>query len=295
MGAMECDKFVSATAYFYDVLGIMQRIALKLNKPQYARFLLDERKKLGDSFNQQFLKNIGPSGALWYGSQTATVMALQFGIVPDSLIKNVSDGLKYDIVVTKSGHHDTGIHGNRYIYMVLDDLGEEQLSYKILTNPDFPSQAYILNCGLTTWPERQWPWGSDIEWNRSLNHPMQAGFAAYFYESVAGIRPMADFPGFKEFMIQPAFLKELKYANTSINTPYGKITVNWNRKGQSIAINVVVPFNTKAHLKLPASDLSKIEINRKSKEKIISKSGEVNRNNKEMIIGPGKYCIRFDN
>ena len=53
----------------------------------------------------------------------------------------------------------------------------------ILTVPTFPSQAYIINSGLNTWPERQWEWDSGIEWDRSLNHLMQAGFSAWFYES----------------------------------------------------------------------------------------------------------------
>lgn len=288
-GAMECQPFISASAYFYDVLGIMQRFAEKLNEPDYASFLKQEREKLGEAFNQQFLQDIGSEDGKWYGSQTATVLALQLGMVPDSLLDHVKKGLMYDIVVNKKEHHSTGIHGNRYIYSLLNDLGEEELSYKILTNPEFPSQAYILNCGLTTWPERQWEWGSGIEWDRSLNHPMQAGFAAYFYESVAGIKPMADYPGFKEFTIEPFFLPGLEYANAVVKTPYGKILVDWKRQGQSIVLNVNVPFNTKARLKLPLSDLSKIEINGKPIADFH------NQTDKIVDLGSGTYNITFQN
>ncbi len=108
----------------------------------------------------------------------------------------------------KGVHHSTGIHGNRYIYSLLANLGEEESSFQILTNPEFPSQAYILNAGLTTWPERQWEWACGIEWDRSLNHRMQAGFAAFFYETLAGIRPLEEAPGYKKFEIEPSGFDE---------------------------------------------------------------------------------------
>ncbi len=248
---MECHPFISANAYFYDILGIMQRIASDMDEPVYAEFLNNEQVQTRNNFNRQFLEPIGPGNGKWYGSQTATVLAIQFGMVDESILSDVKDGLIYDIVHNKGTHHSTGIHGNRYIYSVLADLGEFQLSYDLLTTPDFPSQAYILNSGLTTWPERQWAWSSGIEWDRSLNHPMQGGFNAFHYETVLGIRPLTEYPGYKKFLIKPAFIGDLDYAKGSVKTPYGVIHVQWERQDKDILLNVQVPFNSIGFLDLP--------------------------------------------
>jgi len=283
--AMECHPFISSSAYFYDILGVMQHMAIKMEDEDYIKFLTTEKGKLLKAFNQQYLQKIGDEHGKWYGSQTATVLALQFGMVNDSILNEVVEGLKYDILVNKNKHHSTGIHGNRYIYSVLSDLGEEQLACELLTTPGFPSQAYIINCGLNTWPERQWEWDSGIEWDRSLNHPMHSGFAAYFYETIAGIRPMVETPGFKEFKIEPVFPAGLKYAKASVHTPYGFVVVNWHKKENSTGIQINVPFNTLAHVKLPVENFLKIRANGIPFEK--------QNESKSLLLDAGNYEIEF--
>ncbi len=76
----------------------------------------------------------------WYASQTASVKALQFGIVPDAEIKTLVNGVVYDITEVKVEHHSTGIHGIRYIYTGLTKYGKGDLEYQILTTLKFPSQ-----------------------------------------------------------------------------------------------------------------------------------------------------------
>ena len=289
--AMECHPYISANAYFYDILGIMYRFAEMMGENEYKEELLQERKDILNAFNREFLTNIGEENAKWYGSQTATVMALQFGMVPDEIREEVIRGLEYDIIEVKQGHHSTGIHGNRYLYSILNDLGEEELAYSLLTNPEFPSQAYIINAGLKTWPERQWEWASGIEWDRSLNHPMQAGFAAFFYESLAGIKPMPNFPGYKRFIVKPTLWKQLDHAGAELESPYGKILSKWNRTEAGIRIELDVPFNTEAQVILPVADVSDLEVRRNDGttalyENIQSESG--------ILLGSGTYTIFFE-
>lgn len=54
-------------------------------------------RDLKQTFNAVYREPIGEDDQLWYGSQTATVMALRFGLVPEEVVKNVVDGLVYDI------------------------------------------------------------------------------------------------------------------------------------------------------------------------------------------------------
>lgn len=289
-GAMECHPLISANAYFYDVLKIMKRLSEKMGDTEFAGFVDTESQQLKTAFNNTYLTEIGEK-YLWYGSQTATVMALQFGMVPEAQKAKVVEGLKFDIIETKGVHHSTGIHGNRYIYSLLVDLGEEELAHKILTNPEFPSQAYILNAGLTTWPERQWEWASGIEWDRSLNHPMQAGFAAYFYETLAGIRPLKDYPGYEKFEINPSGFDLLDFAEAEVMSPYGKIVSKWEVKNDMVFLSLEIPFNTSAKITLQTDSLESASIQNK---KLTSYNPEVAGKNVSVTLGSGIYEIQFE-
>ncbi len=289
--AMECHPFISANAFFYDILKVARQMAQLMDDKRALAKYEKDMANLKRDFNSAFLKHDQGNKRAWYGSQTATVMALQFDMVPDSILRNVVDGLKYDILITHNGHHSTGIHGNRYIYSLLQDLGEPLLSYSLLTNPSFPSQAYILHSGLTTWPERQWEWDSGIEWDRSLNHPMHSGFAAYFFESLGGIRPMAEHPGFKEFSIKPALLDPLKTSSVFMESPYGKISVSWERRESSIEVGVKIPFNTKAHLHLENNQYLNFEIFNIQKDTQQSHSVMAGSVGDDILLGSGEYRI----
>lgn len=290
-GAMECHPYVSANAYFYDILKIMKMFAEKMGDTIFADFVEKEKVQLKTAFNRQFLMEQNSGKCLWYGSQTATVMALQFNMVSDSLKEQVVAGLKFDIIDTKGNHHSTGIHGNRYIYSLLNDLGEEELSHKILTNPEFPSQAYILNSGLNTWPERQWKWDSGIEWDRSLNHPMQAGFTAFFYENVAGIKPLAEFPGYKKFAINPSWFDILDFAEAEVESPYGKIRSKWEVKNNAVFLQLEIPFNTEAAVHIETGDWTDAEINH---EPISNYPVTALSKGCTVRLGSGAYMLKFN-
>jgi alpha-L-rhamnosidase len=291
-GAMECHPFISANAYFYDGLKIMQEFAKLLGEKEYAQFVKKEADNIKQSFNSEFLAEI-ETGKKWYGSQTATVMALQFGMVPESKKEMVLQGLKHDIEITHKGHHSTGIHGNRYIYSVLCDEREENLSYSVLRHPEFPSQAYILNSGLTTWPERQWEWDSAIEWDRSLNHPMQAGFAAFFHETVAGIKPLKDSPGFKEFVIKPGLTDKLDYAQAATESPYGTIKSHWISKSEAFVLNVDIPVNSSANIVMRTGTVENISIAGKNQRYIRDHLVGTKHDKTTLRLGSGSYTIEI--
>lgn len=290
--AMECDPIISANAYFYDVLGIMETFAEMNNDVAFAVKMKKEQRELKDAFNKQFLVEIPNTKHKWYQSQTATVQALQFGLAPENDVENIVNGLAHDIVEVKGGHHSTGIHGNRYIYTVLSKYGKADLAHQILTTPDFPSQTYVMNSGFTTWPERQFVWEEMEGPTNSLNHPMHSGFAAYFYESLGGIKSSEDKPGYKAFTVNPEFPTAITKTEVKVPTPYGDITNNWTIKDEVLRMNLYVPFNTQARVLVRPSELKSLEIN----ETPIS---EFKQNNTVeiaegvVILGSGEYTIAY--
>lgn len=287
--AMETDPIISANAYFYDVLGIMEKFAKMNNDPAFETKMKNEKEALKEAFNKQFLVPIPETDHKWYMSQTATVQALQFGMVPEADIQKVVDGLAYHITEVKGGHHATGIHGNRYIYTVLTKYGKEDLAYEILTTPEFPSQTYVMNSGFTTWPERQFEWEKMEGPTNSLNHPMHSGFAAYFYEALGGIKPTYEHPGFKEFTVNPIFPSHITSNKVSVNTPYGTVVNNWVKNDTDFEMNLTVPFSTSAILSLSEKEKESLTINGQAWQDF----NKAKADSKAIKLGSGIYKLNY--
>lgn len=292
--AMECDPIISANAYFYDVLVVMEKFAKINGDEDFEITMANEKSNLLDAFNKAFLVEIPQTQYSWYGSQTATVMALQFGMVPKESLNEVLEGLVYDIQEVKGGHHSTGIHGNRYIYTVLTKYGRGDLAYEILTTPDFPSQTYIMNAGFTTWPERQFEWEKMEGPTNSLNHPMHSGFSAYFFESLGGIKPTFEAAGYQTFIVDPVFPKQITSTSVGVPTPYGQITNEWTVDEDKFSMNLSVPFNTKAIINISKEERNTLAINGKP-WKTIQEEGLVTSSDMNSItIVSGNYLFEYE-
>lgn len=291
--AMECHPVVSANAYFYDILGIMEYFAKMNGDADFQHKMKKEKQDLFEAFNAVYMEAIPLVNYDWYGSQTATVMALQFGMVPDDKIESVVKGLKYNIEAVKGGHHATGIHGNRYIYTVLNKFGNAELAHQILTTPTFPSQTYVMNYGFTTWPERQFYWDEMDELTNSLNHPMHSGFAAYFYETLGGIKSSVDKPGYKEFNVNPISPGSITSTAVTIPTPFGNIHNSWEKHGSNFSMKINVPFNTKARVAVSEEELKTLKIDGEPWEKFQLANKTKYINNTDLVLGSGLYHIEF--
>jgi alpha-L-rhamnosidase len=291
--AMECHPVVSANAYFYDVLGVMEYFAEMTGDVDFQQKMEKEQQELFEAFNTVYLEKIPLVNYNWYGSQTSTVMALQFGMVPEYKIASVVNGLKYNIEAVKGGHHATGIHGNRYIYTVLNKYKSADLAHQILTTPTFPSQTYVMNYGFTTWPERQFYWDEMEGLTNSLNHPMHSGFAAYFYESLGGIKSSYDKPGYKEFTVNPVSPESIASTSVNIPTPYGTIKNSWESDNSSFSMELNVPFNTKARVEISEEEQKTLKINGINWGDFQSANKTEIRNKSMLILGSGSYHIEY--
>lgn len=291
--AMECDPIISANAYFYDVLGVMEKFAKMNNDATYEAKMKQEKEELLKAFNKEFLVAIPNTKHKWYQSQTATVQALQFGMVPESEIETVVNGLVHNIVEVKGGHHSTGIHGNRYIYTVLSKYGKADLAYQILTTPDFPSQTYVMNSGFTTWPERQFIWEEMEGPSNSLNHPMHSGFAAYFFESLGGIQSSTEKAGFKQFIVNPEFPAQISSTQVSVPTPFGTIKNSWNSEDGFLTMNLEVPFNTQAKIILNQIEFVSLKINGNTFSSFDTNNKVTIVENTNVVLGSGVYEIKY--
>ena len=150
-----------------------------------------------------------------------------------------------------------------------------------------------MNYGFTTWPERQFYWEAMPQMSNSLNHPMNTGFSTYFYETLGGIKPDYKAPGFKEFIVNPVFQKELTQTSVSVPTPYGNIENAWEVKNGEFKMILSVPFNTKAKVSLALSELETLKINGSSWTDFKKANKAQLSEGSILVLGSGDYEIQY--
>lgn len=248
---MECPVPLSSTAYHIATLRLTADAARLLGHDDDARRLDADAARCHDAFNARFFRDGG------YGSQTANVLALRFGLEPAGQRAAVGAALAREVVERHQGHACVGIHGGTGLFTLLADTGHADVAWDAMTRTTFPSHAALLDQGLTTWPEVPYPELHETARGRSQNHPMQAGFAAWFHDSVGGLRPLA--PGFRRFALRPRFMRHLPAARVTHRSPYGLIVSAWERQGDAIVWTVQVPVGTEAIAAIPTDDGARVQ------------------------------------
>jgi alpha-L-rhamnosidase len=152
-------------------------------------------------------------------------------------------------VKQKNGHLSTGFVGSMALMKVLSDLDPE-LAYAIANQEDEPSWWGMIKDGRTTIPEF-WN-GEGVQNIVSLGGPLEN----WFYYGLAGIRPDPAAPGFKNCIIKPAFVKELDWLKAHHDSPYGRISVDWERQEDQILFRLTVPVGSTATVYLPGKNIT---------------------------------------
>lgn len=280
--------FTSSAFHFLD-LSIMEKCARLLGKHQDAEQFVRRKEIVRKAINTHLYDGSQKS----YGSQTANAMALDMGIVPEEDQCAVSDALMNDMRTKTHGFMNVGIFGLSRIGKALSEFGNGNQAWELFTRQEAPSFA-------TMWEQ----YDATTLWEflpvdsigyrlgslkSSLCHPMHSGYDAWFYECIAGIRPMESAPGFKHICLKPTMTAYLPWAEGRIHTPYGEVVSAWKRENGRFEWNVSIPVNTSAEVWVPVSgkvciDGSPVE---QSGVKII-------RNTQEGMVlhlGSGHYTI----
>jgi alpha-L-rhamnosidase len=240
-----------ATSYFYHCLTLMARYATLLDKPDDARRYLALAETLRTAFNAAFYKP--DTGFYDNGTQTACVLPLAFGLVPPAERPRVFGHLVKKITEETQGHVGTGLVGGQWLNRVLTEGGRSDLSYGFATQTGYPSWGYMISKGATTVWEL---WNGDTAdpAMNSGNHVMLVGdLIIWFYETLAGIAPDPEQPGFKHIVMRPQPVGDLSFVKASHRSPYGTIRSEWTRKDRTFDWRVTIPPNTTATVYVPAS------------------------------------------
>ncbi len=166
--------------------------------------------------------------------QTSQAWAVYFDVF-DENEKEEAVKILVDIIHRNDDFIDFGILGARIMFHLLSDYGFGDLAYKMITRPEWPSYGHFVKQGLTALPESFFP---DFNECDSLNHHFFGDIANWFISKVSGIRYNPDGLNHKKVIIKPDFISSLEYASASLDTPYGRVSVRWERTDKNIKINV---------------------------------------------------------
>lgn len=147
-------------------------------------------------------------------------------------------------------HIDTGFFGARYLFDALSACGADDLAYHIITRTDAPSFGnWVAEHDATTLYEAFNE--SDGGCTASQNHHFWGAFSGWFIRTILGIRinPAEHDP--KNVDVAPKFIEKLDSAKGFYDTVCGKLSVEWNRSGDEVYLNVEAPQGVYGNIRLP--------------------------------------------
>lgn len=228
--------------YAYD-LTVMVEISRALGRDDDAQKYQSLLTDLRFNAHRHFFNP--ETGKYLDGRQMSMLFPLYTRITPEPLRQSVLELLKRDLA--EKGYLDTGSPGLPIMLKcVLEDLRQPELLYPCLTRTAFPGYGFFLARQETAWPE-YW----EIDGIDSRIHTCYTSIAGYFTKGIGGIQSDPASHGMQRFVVCPWCPDTLSYARTSTASLYGPITCNWRRDAKRMTLELSVPPNSRATVRLP--------------------------------------------
>lgn len=242
-------KELTATAIYANSTGTMADISRALGKIKEA----EKYEELNQNIRQAFVEEyIDDAGRVEQDLQGLYVLALAMGLVPEDKKKQAAGHLARKVAENQNCL-DTGFMSIKFLMDVLTEHGLVEQAREILFQENAPSWLYEVQHGATTIWET---WTSILPdktpTNYSYNHYAFGCVGDWMYKNILGIQKLS--PGYKEILIKPDFGFGFEEVEGSFSSVYGEIHVRLHKDKEAWMIDVQIPANTTAYLKLPGQE-----------------------------------------
>ncbi len=238
---------LTATAIYYYDVAVLSRVASLLDEKTDANAYQQLAEDIKAAFNQKFFDE--ETKVIATGSQTSFAMPLFVGLVAEedkpAVFQNLVDSIQANGQALTAG--DVGYS---FLVRTLDQGGAAELLYAMNNRSDVPGYGYQLAHGATALTE-SWPALKYV----SNNHMMLGHLMEWFYSGLGGIRQQEASVGYRKIQVAPQLVEDIDWAEASYEAVTGEIRVQWRKNSRNIRLNVVIPANTVAEIRLPASDM----------------------------------------
>lgn len=145
---------------------------------------------------------------------------------------------------------DTGFLSVPYLLDVLWDGGERALARTLLWQDQCPSWLYEVDHGATTiWEAWDCVKPDGTVGSMSFNHYAFGCVVDFIYRRLAGLQNTS--PGWRTATIAPDLGGPLDHVSAHIDTPLGRLAIDWTRDGGTATAAVDVPVGCTATVDAP--------------------------------------------
>lgn len=324
------DNSLIFDSYLAYELALMERMAKALGETADAAYYAQQRAKRIDFINTYYIDpSTGETVGTGFGeehssfmggkygpkrkgvkidTQTSYAIPLALGIVKESIKERFTQQLVNTVTRESVGDDGkrypsyslmTGFVGTPWITWALSENGRVEEAYRLLTNTGYPSWLYPVTQGATSiWERlnsmtREDGFGGNNSMN-SFNHYAFGSVTNWLMQRSLGIARDEERPGFQYFYLQPLAdpTGALQYAKGHYDSPYGRIESGWEVTADGVIYRFVVPANTQATLRLPAKDLTSIQLDGKSLPKALARQASFSNGQVEMLLVAGRYAFK---
>lgn len=244
---------LTATAYYARSTELTARAAELLGRIGEAEELRSLHRDIVAAFQRTLFSE---SGRLTAQTQTAHLLALAFGLVPERFRSSVVE----DLIATiraNGNHLVTGFLGTPLLLPVLADNDHLDEAYRLLLREEYPSWLYQVLQGATTiWEHWDGMKPDGTMWSpemNSFNHYAYGAVGEWIYRTVGGLDLNRSSISDREFRIAPRPGGGITSSEMTYRSPYGEVRVAWRVSGERLQVQLDLPPNTTAVLALPGA------------------------------------------
>lgn len=236
-----------ATAYFAQSARMLSGIAGVIGKTEDAKKYSDLAERVKQAYVNRFTQN----GLIDGGDrQCLYVRPLALQLLPEEARQEAADRL--NSIVKKNDYRiGTGFLSTPFLCEVLTQGGHLDTAYRMLRNKEIPGWLYPVTRGATTIWETWEGYDPEGEPFASHNHYAFGAVMEWIYRYMVGIDTCHGAPGYKRFMIHPCPGGGISYAKAVLETVRGQICCKWSLSETDFLLDVTVPANTSAEIRLP--------------------------------------------
>ncbi|MCU1404603.1 MAG: alpha-L-rhamnosidase [Glaciihabitans sp.] len=241
---------VVATACAYRTAKMVAEVAGVLGREAEQR----EFTELADSLRSAFVAEYVSGDRILSDCTTVYTLAIAFGVLDDD--QRTWAGERLAELVADSGFRiSTGFAGTPFIMDALSSTGHLDTAYRLLLQRESPSWLYPVTMGATTVWER---WDSMLPDGSinpgemtSFNHYALGAVADWMHRVIGGVAPLE--PGYSRILVAPRPGGGLDWAETTLETPNGAVSVRWERHDGALTLELQVPLGATAVIRLPGT------------------------------------------
>ncbi|MBC7721563.1 MAG: family 78 glycoside hydrolase catalytic domain, partial [Pedobacter sp.] len=275
---------VTGTAIWYYDVTILEKVARLLNKENDVQYYQQLGTTIKDAFNKKYFH----PDTFQYdsSSQTANAMALYMNLVEpqnrDKVLANIINDLKVNNNALTAG--DIGF---RYLMQTLENGNASQIIFDMNNRSDVPGYGYQIAHGATALTE-SW----QALRNVSNNHLMLGHLMEWLYSGLGGIKQNDSSVAFKNIIIHPEIVGDIKDVKATYQSPYGLIKSEWHKTDNNFQLKVTIPANTTATIDVLGDKITSIFVD--GKEVLASNNTQFigkKKNRLQYKIGSGNYIF----